>query len=129
MAINANIFNSGSALIAVSVNRGAPVTLNMAARPKFLPQQGYPAPGWDIGGPSTGNFGPGTNTVSVTTSGVVLPLLTLIVPNMNPGALQTYMIWSLDPVTNNASLFVILLNAGAVFATGTSTGTAQPVSS
>ena len=129
MAIPTNLFNTGTVLASVSVNRGPYVAINGAPPPNFMPQQGFPAPPWNPGGPSTGQIGPGSNTMSLQTSGVILPLLTLSVPNVNPGSIQTYLIWFLDPTTNDAQLGAAILNAGQLLVSGIVSGTAQPVTS
>jgi hypothetical protein len=121
---SSNLFNTGPELVSVSFNRGTFVLVNAVPPPWFTPQQGYPAPSWDPGGPSPGNIGPGPNSVSLQTSGVVLPLLTLEVPNQAPTAVQTYLIWSYDPKTSAATLGVMVLSSGRAMAWDSISGAA-----
>lgn len=124
MAPTSNLFNTGPELVSVSFNRGTWVPVNAAPPPTFKPQQGFPAPGWDPGGPSPGNVGPGANTVSLQTGGVFLPELSLDVPNDAPEAVQTYLIWSYDPQTAAAELGVAILSSGRAMAWNIVTGVA-----
>ena len=128
MAVPSNLFTTGTYAASVSFNRGTFVQLNAIAAPKYAAQQGFPAPAWDNGGPSTGKIGPGPNTVQLQSSGYILPVLTIQVPNISPGSIQTYLIWALDLNTLNATLGLMVLNAGTIIIYQQVQGTATSVS-
>jgi hypothetical protein len=119
MPIQSNLFNSGTATVSVAFNRGPLVTISGIAPPLFAPAPGYPAPAWDEGGPSPGNLGPGPNAIVLQTSGVVLPPLSVTVPNVSPGSIQTYLVWSYDKKTGAAKLGIAVLDTGQLIAVGT----------
>jgi hypothetical protein len=125
MAPSSNLFNTGMFAASVSFNRGAFVQLNAISPPRFMAQQGFPSPSWDPGGSSRGKIGPGTNEVQLQSSGSLLPVLTVDLPNVNPGSVQIYLIWSLDLVTLDAKLGVMFLDGGAIIVYSAVRGTAS----
>jgi hypothetical protein len=127
--IPSNLFNTATLAVKVSFNRGPWVSISAISAPSYKAQMGFPAPQWDNGGPSAGNLGPGPgNTVSLQTGGMVLPLLTFSLPNMPITALQTYVLWSMDPSTFASVLVLGVLSSGQIIAVNSTSGTAQPIS-
>jgi hypothetical protein len=131
MAPSSNLFNTGTVAVFVSFNRGKFILINGAPPPGFAPQPGFPAPPWNPGGPPfpLGNIGPGANSIQMQTSGYILPPVDVTLPNISPGSIQTYLIWSLDPQTLAATLGVMFLSSGQIIGYDSVSGTATPAAS
>ncbi|HYI13237.1 MAG TPA: hypothetical protein VEK57_29595 [Thermoanaerobaculia bacterium] len=121
-----NLFNTGIDLIFVSFNRGPFLKISGIVPPDYAAEQALHAPGWDLGGPSPGNVGPGRNFIQVKTGGLVLPQLILKLPEVEPIAIQTYLFQVIEPGTLTAEFLCMVLSGGQILGVNKVKGFATP---
>ncbi|MDB4916780.1 MAG: hypothetical protein JWM95_4424 [Gemmatimonadetes bacterium] len=125
MAIPVNLFNANQYNLTVTVNRGTAFTVNAVTATTWAPGTvASGGPGWDNGGASSNNLGPGANVLQVELGTGMYTTVNMPLPNTNPSSIQVYFFF---PQTGGVgSVAWYALYAGSVVANGTSGLSATP---
>jgi hypothetical protein len=119
MAIPVTVWNANQFALNIMVNRGPQTAVSAVSNTTWAPgtTAAGSGPGWDNGGSSTNNLGPGSNTVQVQLGTGQFTSITMNLPNTNPSSVQVYFFFGQQAV-GSVSWFV--LYSGSVVANGNS---------
>jgi len=120
MAISVTVWNANVYALTLIVNRGAQTAVNAVNGTTWAPgtTAAGTGPGWDNGGPSTNNFGPGSNAIQVALGSAPFTSFNMTLPNQPPASVQVYFFFPQSGGIGTLSWFA--LYGGQVVATGTS---------
>ena len=116
MAISVTVWNANQYPLTLSVNRGSQFAVNAVNSSTWAPGTTNPGqgPGWDNGGASPNNLGPGPNYVAVSLGSGQFSNISMNLPNTNPSSVQLY----LFPQSGGSVAWYVLYS-GMVVANGT----------